>query len=201
VIDRCSIEEWMLIMEYAGVPIMEKRLKTALVREEESDSANTRRVPHVVIVGAGFGGLQAAKSLHHAPVQVTVIDRSNHHLFQPLLYQVATADLSPADISAPIRSILRKQHHTSVILAEVTGVDVQEQRVLMHDRSVPYDETSPRPTSHIPFLSIGLKTSKTLSGQPKPGKMRISSDLCDSFHAPAANVTDQWPAAHDTSTT
>jgi NADH:ubiquinone reductase (H+-translocating) len=129
----------MLIMEYAGVPIMEKRLKTALVREEESDSANTRRVPHVVIVGAGFGGLQAAKSLHHAPVQVTVIDRSNHHLFQPLLYQVATADLSPADISAPIRNILRKQRNTSVILAEVTGVDVQGQRVLMHERSVPYD--------------------------------------------------------------
>lgn len=92
-----------------------------------------------MIVGADFGGLQAAKALHHAPVQVTVIDRSNHHLFQPLLYQVATADLSPADISAPIRSILRKQHDTSVILAEVTGVGVQEQRVLLHERSVPYD--------------------------------------------------------------
>lgn len=118
---------------------MEKRLKTAVVREEESDSEKPRKVPHVVIVGAGFGGLQAAKSLQQAPVQVTVIDRSNHHLFQSLLYQVATADLSPADISAPIRSILRKQCNTSVILAEVTGVDVQGQRVLMHERSVPYD--------------------------------------------------------------
>jgi NADH dehydrogenase len=70
---------------------------------------------------------------------VAVVDRSNHHLFQPLLYQVATADLSPADIAAPIRSILMKQRNTSVILAEVTGVDVQGQRVLMHERSVPYD--------------------------------------------------------------
>jgi NADH dehydrogenase len=96
-------------------------------------------LPHVVILGAGFGGLQAARALRHAPLQVTVIDRSNHHLFQPFLYQVATADLSPADIAAPIRSILKHQKNTSVILAEVTGVDVQGQRVLMHERSLPYD--------------------------------------------------------------
>ena len=96
--------------------------------------------PRVVIVGAGFGGLQAARALRKAPVQVTVIDRSNHHLFQPLLYQVATAGLSPADISAPIRSILRKQANARVMLAEVTGVDVQEQRVLLHNnKTVPYD--------------------------------------------------------------
>src|SRR5579884_1291754 len=96
-------------------------------------------LPHVVILGAGFGGLQAARALRHAPLQVTVIDRSNHHLFQPLLYQVATADLSPADIAAPIRGILKRQKNTAVILAEVTGIDVQGQRVLMHERSVPYD--------------------------------------------------------------
>jgi len=95
--------------------------------------------PRVVIVGAGFGGLQAAKALRKAPVQVTVIDRSNHHVFQPLLYQVATAGLSPADITAPIRGVLKRQANTNVILAEVTGVDVQEQRVYMHDKSVPYD--------------------------------------------------------------
>jgi NADH dehydrogenase FAD-containing subunit len=115
----------MRIMELAGVPTMEKRLKTAVVSEEESDSGKAGIVPQVVIVGAGFGGLQAARALRHAPVQVTVIDRSNHHLFQPLLYQVATADLSPADIAAPIRSILKHQKNTSVILAEVTGVDRQ----------------------------------------------------------------------------
>jgi len=95
--------------------------------------------PRVVIVGAGFGGLQAARALNKVPVDVTVIDRSNHHLFQPLLYEVATAVLSPADISAPIRNILKKQTNARVILAEVTGVDLHQQRVLIHDRSVPYD--------------------------------------------------------------
>jgi NADH:ubiquinone reductase (H+-translocating) len=96
-------------------------------------------MPRVVIVGAGFGGLQAAKALEDVPVQVTVIDRCNHHLFQPLLYQVATSLLATNDISMPIREVLKKQKNTEVLMAEVIGVDVQEQRVLMHDRSVPYD--------------------------------------------------------------
>jgi NADH dehydrogenase len=96
-------------------------------------------MPRVVIVGAGFGGLQAARALRNAPVHVTVIDRQNHHLFQPLLYWVATAGLSPADIASPIRDILRKQHNTEVLLAEVTGVDLEQQRVLMGDHAVPYD--------------------------------------------------------------
>src|SRR5579885_3230501 len=95
--------------------------------------------PRVVIVGAGFGGLRVARALRKAPVQVTVIDRQNHHLFQPLLYQVATADLSPADISSPIRSILRNQANAEVLLAEVTGIDVERRRVLMGDRPVPDD--------------------------------------------------------------
>src|SRR5579872_2219649 len=88
-------------------------------------------MPRVVIVGAGFGGLKAAKALAHANARVTVIDRQNHHLFQPLLYWVATAGLSPADISSPIRSILRRQKNTEVLMAEVTGVDLERQRVLM----------------------------------------------------------------------
>jgi NADH dehydrogenase len=96
-------------------------------------------MPRVVIAGAGFGGLRTARALRNAPVHVTVIDRQNHHLFQPLLYWVATAGLSPADISSPIRYILRKQKNTEVLMAEVTGVDVQEQRVLMDERSVSYD--------------------------------------------------------------
>src|SRR2546421_3633052 len=95
--------------------------------------------PRVVIVGAGFGGLNAARALHDAPVEVTVIDRNNHHLFQPLLYQVATGVLSPAEISAPIRSVLSKQKNAEVLMDEVTGVDTEAQRVLLHDRSVPYD--------------------------------------------------------------
>src|SRR6266487_4425866 len=104
-------------------------------------AANNRLtvLPRVVIVGAGFGGLRAARALRNAPVQVTVIDRQNHHLFQPLLYWVATAGLSPADICSPIRGILRNQKNAEVFMEEVTGVDVQEQRVLMGDCSVPYD--------------------------------------------------------------
>jgi NADH dehydrogenase len=102
-------------------------------------SASTQQ-PHVVIIGAGFAGLNAAKILKDAPVDVTIIDRNNHHLFQPLLYQVATAVLSPADISAPIRSILRQQKNTRVLLAEVNGIDRDQQLVLIADgRSVHYD--------------------------------------------------------------
>jgi NADH dehydrogenase len=94
--------------------------------------------PHVVIVGAGFAGLYAAKTLRRAPVRITVIDRRNHHLFQPLLYQVATAGLNPADIAAPIRSILRGGD-VSVVLGEAVAVDVERKRVVLSDGEVPYD--------------------------------------------------------------
>ncbi len=82
--------------------------------------------PQVVIIGGGFGGLEAAKLLGNEPVWVTVIDRTNYHLFQPLLYQVATAALSPADIAAPIRGVLSKFENVDVMLAEVRSVDVPE---------------------------------------------------------------------------
>ena len=94
--------------------------------------------PHVVIVGAGFGGLEAAKKLGDEAVRVTVIDRTNHHLFQPLLYEVATAALSPADIAAPIRAIL-SDSNTEVILAEVKSVNVAAKTVNIGDREVAYD--------------------------------------------------------------
>jgi NADH dehydrogenase len=93
----------------------------------------------VVIVGAGFGGLSAASRLRRVDVEVTVIDRRNHHLFQPLLYQVATAALSPADIAAPIRSILGRQQNTRVILGTVTGIDKVNGAVMIGDRQIPYD--------------------------------------------------------------
>jgi len=95
--------------------------------------------PRIVIVGAGFGGLAAAKALAKAPVDVTVIDQHNYHLFQPLLYQVATAGLSPADIASPIRSVLAKQRNTTVVLAEVSGVDLERRQVVAEDRRVGYD--------------------------------------------------------------
>ena len=91
-----------------------------------------KALPHVVIVGGGFGGLATARALCHAPVRVTVIDRSNHHLFQPLLYQVATATLAPGDIAAPIRHLLRRQRNVTVAMAEVTGVDAANRRVLVN---------------------------------------------------------------------
>jgi NADH dehydrogenase len=92
-----------------------------------------------VIVGAGFGGIEAAKSLSRAPVDVTLIDRQNYHCFQPLLYQVATAALSPADIAWPIRHILRRQQNATVFMAEVTGVDLTAQRVQIAGDPIPYD--------------------------------------------------------------
>src|SRR5262245_11154267 len=91
----------------------------------------------VVIIGAGFGGIEAAKSLKRAPVDVTVIDRQNHHCFQPLLYQVATAALSPADVAWPIRHILRKQENVTVLMAEVRGIDIGKKLVQIDARGIP----------------------------------------------------------------
>jgi NADH:ubiquinone reductase (H+-translocating) len=95
--------------------------------------------PRVVIVGGGFAGLYAARALRRAPVDVTLVDRRNHHLFQPLLYQVATAALNPSDIAAPIRRVLRKQRNCRVLLAEAVGVDVAGKRLLLADDVLPYD--------------------------------------------------------------
>ena len=95
--------------------------------------------PRVVIVGGGFGGLEAAKKLGDQPVRVTIIDRTNYHLFQPLLYQVATAALSPADIAAPLRGVISKYRNLDVMLAEVTAIDVARKIVRTTDQEVPYD--------------------------------------------------------------
>src|SRR5215470_3440974 len=109
----------------------------ATVSVETASGSDDR--PRVVIVGAGFAGLAAAQQLGSAPAKVTVIDRRNYHLFQPLLYQVATAGLSPADIAAPIRSILRRQQNTTVLLGRVTGIDKAARVVEMDGRLIPYD--------------------------------------------------------------
>jgi len=100
-------------------------------------SASAR--PRVFIVGGGFAGLGAARALAGAPVDVTVVDRRNHHVFQPLLYQVATASLSPADISAPIRAVLRGQQNCEVVLAEVAGVDLAQRRLHFEGGYAHYD--------------------------------------------------------------
>jgi len=100
----------------------------------------------VVVVGGGFGGLQAVRGLRRAPVEVTLVDRNNYHLFQPLLYQVATGALAPGEIASPLRGILKRQDNARVVLAEVSGFDVQRRRVLLdrsanedHDIELEYD--------------------------------------------------------------
>ena len=108
----------------------------------ESQTNNAQ--PHVIIVGGGFGGLAAARALKDAPVRIILLDRMNHHVFQPLLYQVATVGLAPADIAAPIREVLRNQPNATVALLEVTRVDVDQHQVFFSyldgdERSLPYD--------------------------------------------------------------
>ena len=110
------------------------------MRSSAKPDAMIEQRPQVLIVGAGFGGLAAAKVLGKAPVDVTIVDQRNHHLFQPLLYQVATAGLSPADIAAPIRAIVKGSANTSVLLDRVNGVDATTRQVtLAGGRSVRFD--------------------------------------------------------------
>ena len=117
---------------------------------QESQTLMDPKQPHVVIVGGGFGGVAAAKALRGAPVRITLIDRMNHHVFQPLLYQVATSVLSPGDIATPIRGMLRDQANVSVTLGEVTGVDKAERMVTV--------DLSDGTTDVIPFDYLILAT-------------------------------------------
>src|SRR5204863_387060 len=95
--------------------------------------------PRIVIIGGGFGGLYTARGLRHAEADITLVDRHNYHLFQPLLYQVATAALNPSDIAAPIRSIVRHQVNISVVLGDAIGIDVDAKRVQLADGMLDYD--------------------------------------------------------------
>ena len=95
--------------------------------------------PQVVVVGGGFGGLNVARALRAAPVKITLVDRRNHHLFQPLLYQVATATLSPADIAYPLRSVLSRQKNATVLLADAVGVDRVKRELVLADGRLPFD--------------------------------------------------------------
>ena len=97
------------------------------------------RIPHVAIIGAGFGGLEAAKHLAKAPVQITLIDKRNYHLFQPLLYQVAIAGLSPVQIAHPVRAIFRRQRNLNFLMAEVSDIDFKARKVLTEHKSLDYD--------------------------------------------------------------
>lgn len=112
--------------------------------------------PHVVIVGAGFGGLAAVRALRRAPVRITLLDRRNHHLFQPLLYQVATGGLSPGEIAYPIRAIVRRQRNTQVWLAEAESVDLAARRVRLADGEIDYD-----------FLVLAAGSGQSWFGHPE----------------------------------
>src|SRR5262245_37769139 len=112
----------------------------AFNRRDRMATSESGARPRVVILGAGFGGLSAAKALRNAPCDVLVVDRRNYHLFQPLLYQVATAALSPAEIASPIRSILSRQKNARVLMARVTGIDSARKLVRLEDgRDEPFD--------------------------------------------------------------
>ena len=149
--------------------------------------------PHVVIIGGGFGGLEAAKRLGAAPVRVTLIDRRNHHLFQPLLYQVATAALNPSDIAYPIRAVLRKQKNTRVLLAEATAIDVANRRVVLDDGEIGYD-----------YLIVATGATHSYFGKPwetlAPGLKSIDDAteirrrvlLAYEAGERAPDITDSW---------
>jgi NADH:ubiquinone reductase (H+-translocating) len=107
---------------------------------EGGPGASKDSMHRVVIIGGGFGGLYVAKALGRAPVEVTLVDRRNFHLFQPLLYQVATGGLSPGEIASPLRVVLKNHHNTEVLLGEAIDLDVTNRRVILRDGEVPYDE-------------------------------------------------------------
>src|SRR5512146_3550 len=135
---------WLRLASGNGVhkmnPMSAESLADSKLPQPVEATPKTPSAPHIVIIGAGFGGLWAATALAHASVRLTVIDERNYHLFQPLLYQVATAGLSPADIAEPIRSILARQKNTRVLLGRVTGIDTARRAVRLHGREVPYDQ-------------------------------------------------------------
>ena len=128
-------------------------------------------LPHVVIIGGGFAGLYTARSLRRAPVRITLIDRHNYHLFQPLLYQVAMAALNPADIAMPIRAILSQQKNVTVILGEARSIDVEKKRVVLADAEIAYD-----------YLVIATGATHSYFGHPEwekdaPGLKTIEDAL------------------------
>src|SRR5438034_5398922 len=117
--------------------------------------------PRVVIIGAGFGGLRAARALRKAPVDVVLVDRHNYHLFQPLLYQVATAGLEPEQIARPVRAILRRQSNAEFRMTEVTGLEPAKNRIVTTDGPIPYDYL---------ILAVGGETNYFgLEGVPQHG--------------------------------
>ena len=149
-----------------------------------TSSSNTSPAkPRVVIVGAGFGGLYAAQNLAHAPVQVTIIDKNNYHLFQPMLYQVATGELSADQIAAPVRAVLRNQKNAEVLLGEVTGVDAEKHLVRLGDRAVPYDYLILATGSHYNYFGHDEWQQYSPSLKSVSDAIHIRGKLLEAFEA------------------
>lgn len=146
---------------------------------------------HVVIIGAGFAGLSAAKALAKAPVRITLVDRRNYHLFQPLLYQVATAGLSPADIAMPIRSILSRQRNATVLLGNVTGIDTARRVVLIDTREISYDTLIVATGAchayfgHDEWESVALGLKKIEDATDMRRQILLSFELAENSEDPA----------------
>lgn len=143
--------------------------------------------PHVVVVGGGFGGLKAVRALAGAPVRVTLVDRRNHHLFQPLLYQVATAALSTTDVAVPLRQIVRSQANTTVLLAEARAIDVERRRVVLDDGEIAYQ--------HL-ILATGVET--TWFGHPEWAEHAFALKDADDALAIRARILLAFEAAERT---
>jgi len=139
---------WILLLAMVGLKgpgevsldhLLNRALRRIFPRDLEPAGWDDESLPHVVVVGAGFGGVAVVRGLAHTPCRITLIDRRNYHLFQPLLYQIATAGLSPADIATPIRELFRDQRNVRTVMDRVTDVDVAGQAVLLNDRRVSFD--------------------------------------------------------------
>lgn len=149
----------------------------------KNNHANHSQRPRVVIVGAGFGGLYAAQNLAHAPVQVTVIDKNNYHLFQPMLYQVSTGELSADQIAAPIRAVLRNQRNAEVLMGEVTGVDAEKRLVRLGSRAVPYDYLILATGSHYNYFGHDEWQQHSPSLKTVSDAIHIRGKLLEAFEA------------------
>ncbi|HSD30834.1 MAG TPA: FAD-dependent oxidoreductase, partial [Gemmatimonadales bacterium] len=137
--------------------------------------------PRVVIVGAGFGGLRAARALRRAPMDVLLVDRNNYHLFQPLLYQVATAGLEPEQIAKPVRAILRGQRNFDFRLADVSGVDFAGRRLLTGDGAIAYDYLILATGAQTNFFGLAGVAEHALTLKDIPDAVRIRNHVLACF--------------------
>lgn len=166
--------------------------------------SDSSRAHHVVIVGAGFGGLEVAHRLAGAPVRVTIIDQRNHHLFQPLLYQVATASLATSEIAWPVRHLLRKRKEVTTLLAVVTGVDSGDKKVLLEDGGVvAFDYSSSGCAGSLHLRNSSQARPDNAFGIPPigPGHGRTSGGAPHSALPPSAKGRSwRYPASDHAAT-